>query len=283
MRKTLIIAALALSSVIVCRSREANDAAGLTILNVNDLNDQHKQDKEALRSEYDGKEAVVLSRATDNFDPNHVYSACAMLTRIESSFFSVKGFQQGAPFSSCRSVSPILMFAASVFVGRGREAAELVEGGGFNFFGDEREGREDVGELVLGEVVEVRDHAVEFGAKLCALLHIGRAFGVVFQAGLTREVIKLRGGADELGGAFDDGRKLPVFFCQARNRKRVNVEKVKSRRNFHSEHRINDKAIPNSTEEELLVLSQNTVAGAVENCGGGKFVAMKSGRDDRRD
>ena len=46
---------------------------GLTVLNVNDLNDQHKKDREALRAKYEGKEVVVVGRATEDFDPNHVY------------------------------------------------------------------------------------------------------------------------------------------------------------------------------------------------------------------
>lgn len=54
-------------------NNEARNDAGLTVLNVNDLNDQHKKDKEALRGKYDGKEVIVMGRAVDDFNPNHVY------------------------------------------------------------------------------------------------------------------------------------------------------------------------------------------------------------------
>ena len=59
--------------LLACQYLGANKEAGLTVLNVNDLNDQHKKDKEALRAKYDGKEVIVLGRATEDFDPNHVY------------------------------------------------------------------------------------------------------------------------------------------------------------------------------------------------------------------
>jgi hypothetical protein len=72
MRK-ILVAALALVCLAGCQNSEAEKAAQFTVLNVSDLNDQHKKDKEALRAKYDGKEVVVLGRAVQDFDPNHVY------------------------------------------------------------------------------------------------------------------------------------------------------------------------------------------------------------------
>jgi hypothetical protein len=45
----------------------------VTVLNVNDLNAEHKKDKEALRAKYDGKEVIVMGRAIEDFNPNHFY------------------------------------------------------------------------------------------------------------------------------------------------------------------------------------------------------------------
>jgi len=73
MIKTIVAATLMAMCLVGCQNSGADKAAGLTVLNVNDLNDQHKKDKEALRAKYDGKEVTVLGRATEDFDPNHVY------------------------------------------------------------------------------------------------------------------------------------------------------------------------------------------------------------------
>lgn len=74
MVKTLLAAAALLAACLTaCQGPEADKAAGMTVLNVNDLNDQHKKDKEALRAKYDGKEVVVMGRATQDFDPGHTY------------------------------------------------------------------------------------------------------------------------------------------------------------------------------------------------------------------
>jgi hypothetical protein len=56
--------------VLGCRNLTAPK---MTILNVNDLNTEHKKDKEALRAKYDGKEVIVMGRAIDDFNPNHIY------------------------------------------------------------------------------------------------------------------------------------------------------------------------------------------------------------------
>ena len=69
----IFLAAVLAACLTACQGSEANKAAGLTILNVNDLNDQHKKDKEGLRAKYDGKEVVVMGRATADFDPSHIY------------------------------------------------------------------------------------------------------------------------------------------------------------------------------------------------------------------
>ena len=45
----------------------------MTILNVNDLNTEHKKDKEALRAKYDGKEVIVMGRAVEDFRANSFY------------------------------------------------------------------------------------------------------------------------------------------------------------------------------------------------------------------
>jgi len=73
MVKTLVVAAFMLACLAACQGSGADKAAGLTILNVNDLNEQHKKDKEGLRAKYDGKEVVVMGRATEDFNPSHIY------------------------------------------------------------------------------------------------------------------------------------------------------------------------------------------------------------------
>lgn len=72
MGKLLVAIALMILCLMGCQS-EAGKAGNSTVLNVNDLNDQHKKDKEALRAKYDGKEVVVLGRATGDFDPDPVF------------------------------------------------------------------------------------------------------------------------------------------------------------------------------------------------------------------
>lgn len=73
MTNTIVAATLMAVCLLGCKYLGANKEAGLTVLNVNDLNDQHKKDKDALRAKYDGKEVIVMGRATEDFDPNHVY------------------------------------------------------------------------------------------------------------------------------------------------------------------------------------------------------------------
>ena len=73
MKNTIVAVMLMALCLLGCKNLVATKDAGLTVLNVNDLNDQHKKDKEALRAKYDGKEVIVMGRATEDFNPNHVY------------------------------------------------------------------------------------------------------------------------------------------------------------------------------------------------------------------
>ena len=70
MRTLLVACVMVMCCLIGCQSLTAPK---MTILNVNDLNTEHKKDKEALRAKYDGKEVIVMGRATDNFNPNSIY------------------------------------------------------------------------------------------------------------------------------------------------------------------------------------------------------------------
>ena len=75
MLKTLLAAALLGACLSGCQSTAGDKAAGMTILNVNDLNDEYGKDKEGLRTKYDGKEVVVVGRAISGFDPEAFYGA----------------------------------------------------------------------------------------------------------------------------------------------------------------------------------------------------------------
>jgi hypothetical protein len=73
MQKTLLAVTLIALCVLGCKNLGVNTEAGPTVLNLNDLNEQHKKDKEALRAKYDGKEVIVMGRAVEDFNPDHVY------------------------------------------------------------------------------------------------------------------------------------------------------------------------------------------------------------------
>jgi hypothetical protein len=73
MTNSIVAATLIAVCLLACQYLGVKKEAGLTVLNVNDLNDQHRKDKDALRSRYDGKEVIVMGRAVEDFDPNHVY------------------------------------------------------------------------------------------------------------------------------------------------------------------------------------------------------------------
>ena len=73
MMRTLVVATVMAVCLMGCQNLMPDKAADVTILNVNDLNKEHKKDKEALRTKYDGKEVIVMGRATQDFNPDDVY------------------------------------------------------------------------------------------------------------------------------------------------------------------------------------------------------------------
>jgi hypothetical protein len=75
MVKTIVAVALLATCLAGCQSPEANKAAGMTVLNVNDLNDEYAKNKEGLRAKYDGKEVVVIGRAISGFNPESFFGA----------------------------------------------------------------------------------------------------------------------------------------------------------------------------------------------------------------
>jgi hypothetical protein len=70
MRTLLVACVMVLCGLAACQNLTAPK---MTVLNVNDLNTEHKKDKEALRAKYDGKEVIVMGRAVEDFNPNHIY------------------------------------------------------------------------------------------------------------------------------------------------------------------------------------------------------------------
>ena len=73
MTNSVMAATLLGVCLLACQYLGTKKQAGPTVLNVNDLNAQHQKDKEALRTKYDGKEVIVMGRAIEDFNPNHVY------------------------------------------------------------------------------------------------------------------------------------------------------------------------------------------------------------------
>jgi len=71
--KILTVTVLLAMCLLGCKFLTANKASGPTVLNVNDLNTEHKKDKESLRTKYDGKEVIVLGRAVEDFNPDSFY------------------------------------------------------------------------------------------------------------------------------------------------------------------------------------------------------------------
>ena len=106
----------------------------------------------------------------------------------------------------------------------------------FGGVGDDREGAEDVGEFDFGELIEVGDDAVEFGAECCPFNFVGCAvaaltpspspWGEGSKTDFFREIVKFGGGADEFSGAIDDFGKPFVTLFQARNRRRVDIKEI---------------------------------------------------------
>ena len=61
-----------------------------------------------------------------------------------------------------------------------------------------------MGEFNFGEVVEVGDDAVEFGAEVGSGDFVGDSVGMADESDFCGEVIEFGGGADEFGGTIDD-------------------------------------------------------------------------------
>jgi hypothetical protein len=74
----------------------------------------------------------------------------------------------------------------------------------FGGFGDDGENAEDMGEFGFGEVVEVGDRAVEFGAEFGAFNFVGNAVVVAAETDFLGEVVEFGGGTDEFSGALYD-------------------------------------------------------------------------------
>ncbi|MBA2703475.1 MAG: hypothetical protein H0U60_06465 [Blastocatellia bacterium] len=70
--KILVVAVLMAMCLVGCTALTGGKA-GPTVLNVNDLNIEHKKDKESLRAKYDGKEVIVMGRATEDFNADSIY------------------------------------------------------------------------------------------------------------------------------------------------------------------------------------------------------------------
>jgi hypothetical protein len=87
---------------------------------------------------------------------------------------------------------------------QGDEGAVGFEGGLFGGFGDDGEGAEDMGEFGFGEVIQMGDDAVEFGAEFGALGFVGYAIFMATQSDFLGEVVEFGGGTDEFGGTFYD-------------------------------------------------------------------------------
>ena len=70
MRTLLLASVMVVCCLLGCKNLTTPK---VTVLNVNDLNTEHKKDKEALRAKYDGKEVIVMGRAVEDFNPRHIY------------------------------------------------------------------------------------------------------------------------------------------------------------------------------------------------------------------
>lgn len=70
MRTLLLASVMVVCCLLGCKNLTTPK---VTVLNVNDLNAEHKKDKEALRAKYDGKEVIVMGRAIEDFNPHHFY------------------------------------------------------------------------------------------------------------------------------------------------------------------------------------------------------------------
>jgi hypothetical protein len=70
MRTLLLASVMVVCCLLGCKNLTTPK---MTILNVNDLNTEHKKDEKALGAKYDGKEVIVMGRAVDDFNPNSIY------------------------------------------------------------------------------------------------------------------------------------------------------------------------------------------------------------------
>ena len=61
-----------------------------------------------------------------------------------------------------------------------------------------------MGKFDFGEVVEVGDDAVEFGAEFGSGNFVSDSVGMTAESDFCGEVIKFRGGADEFGCTIND-------------------------------------------------------------------------------
>ena len=78
----------------------------------------------------------------------------------------------------------------------GCEVSVGLEGGVFGGFRDDRECAQDMGKFDFGEVVEVGDDAVEFGAEFGSGNFISDSVGMAAESDFCGEVIEFGGGAD---------------------------------------------------------------------------------------
>ena len=67
----------------------------------------------------------------------------------------------------------------------------------------------------FGQPIDVGNDAIQLGAELGAGHRVGDAVGVVAQAHGLRQVVEFRRGADEFGGALDDGGEGGVGLGEA--------------------------------------------------------------------
>ena len=79
----------------------------------------------------------------------------------------------------------------------------------------QREAAQHVGEFVFRQAVDVGDDAIQLGAQAGACGRVSCAVVVAAQADLGGEVVEFGRGADELGGAADDGVEEGVGWCEA--------------------------------------------------------------------
>jgi len=93
----------------------------------------------------------------------------------------------------------------------------------------------------FGQPIDVGNDAIQLGAELGAGHRVGDAVGVVAQAHGLRQVVEFRRGADEFGGALDNGGKGGVGCGQAGDGELVDVEHIHIRENLLSNKPVTNK------------------------------------------